>query len=568
MLKKIILSLCLLTAFATFGIAQIIDTKQPDADSIVALLPTLEGEEKLDAYQRLHQIIKFTHTPEEVIANIHAYGKEAQRQDNIAQEARAKFWEIEMYFNKNMYTEMDKVMPSYLEFMHKNEQWQMYFYTYNLKVGRIIFQEDAALGIEEAQKMYDMAIRLKNKEAIAAALLNLGKGYNVLVRDAEATPTFEEALKMLDGNPRSDFRFSAYWYLSRQYATEGKTEKLLALIKQWEAEVNQMIAEGDSPHEHHDQYNEIYQGYAKVYAWNDEPQKALEYLELARPYGSLLGSGTNRQLWNLEANILYTMGRYDEVLVLLDSIYQSAVEDNQPHTVAMMLRQKARIYAMQGNAKQTEKFFEMYIDKKDSITGLNLESKLGEMRTKYEVDRHILEKARNKNYAIFAVIGLALALIALTLWIFYSRNLKIKNQLLIKRINEQDRLREQLQTCALERKALEPETKVDELFERITELVEKERAFVDPSLNRTSLAALVGSNETYVRRSIQSNTGLTVNEYLNNLRLRYARELLTNRKLTIEVVAAESGFGARNTFHNLFRKECGLTPDEFRRFSN
>ncbi|WP_163174723.1 AraC family transcriptional regulator [Bacteroides sp. 51] len=284
--------------------------------------------------------------------------------------------------------------------------------------------------------------------------------------------------------------------------------------------------------------------------------------------------------------------------------------------MAMMLRQKARVYAVLNDADQTETYYEKHIAMRDSITGINLESQLSEMRTKYDVDRHILEKTRNRNYAILAAALLAAALIALTVWILYSRRLTIKNRALVERIREQDKLHEQLQACSAARRRqgsgagiaratpeatqqetentldchghssrndepgtgdssdarMEPGTGTlpasDELFDRIAQLVEQGRAFLDPTLNRNTLASLVGSNETYVRRSIQNNTGQTVNDYLNSLRLRYARELLANRKLTIEVVATEAGFGARNTFHNIFKKEYGLTPDEFRRFSS
>ncbi|WP_163215492.1 helix-turn-helix transcriptional regulator [Bacteroides sp. 519] len=538
------------------------------ADSIIALIPTLEGIEKLHAYQDLHQIIKFTRDPDEVVANIHAYGKEARQQNDILKECEAKFLEIEVYFNNSMDNQMDEVMPDYLHFMYEHQQWYFYFRTYNLKISHMMFQVDAAQAIEEAQKMYDIATRVNYKEGIAAALNNMGKGYNVLNRDPESTQAFEEALKMLDDTPRSDFRQDSYWYLSRQYAVENKIDQLLALVKQWETETNQMIAEGDRHEEHYVEFNEIYQGYAKAYARSGDTDKALEYLELARPYTELLGRGTERQLWNLEVNILYTMGRYNEMLPLLDKIYQSAVDDNQPHTMTMMLRQKARTYVLLGDAENTETYYEMYLDKRDSIASLNLESQLSEMRTKYDVDRHILEKKRNRNYAILAVALLVLSLVALVVWMLYSRRLSIKNKSLIERIHEQDRLHEQLQLCRTTHMETSGHTlpETDELFERITQLVEKEYIFIDPSLNRTTLATLVGSNETYVRRSIQNNTGQTVNDYLNSLRLRYARELLANHKLTIEAVAIESGFGARNTFHNIFKKKYGLTPDEFRRF--
>ncbi|WP_163174724.1 hypothetical protein [Bacteroides sp. 51] len=258
-------------------------TLPAETDSITALLPTLKGIDKLHAYQDLHQLIKFTRTPEEVLANIHAYGKEARRQGNLLLEGDAKFLEIEVYYNNSMYDRMYEVLPPYLDFMYEHQQWHSYFSTYNLKISRMIFQEDAVQALEEAQTMYDIATRVGYKEGIAAALLNLGKGYNVLNRNPEATKTFEEALTMTNGNPRSPFRLSAYWYLSRQYSVENRPDDLLALIKQWEDEVNQMLAEGDRPEEHYVELNEIYQGYAKAYGRSGDTTKALQYLGWPAP---------------------------------------------------------------------------------------------------------------------------------------------------------------------------------------------------------------------------------------------------------------------------------------------
>ena len=55
-------------------------------------------------------------------------------------------------------------------------------------------------------------------------------------------------------------------------------------------------------------------------------------------------------------------------------------------------------------------------------------------------------------------------------------------------------------------------------------------------------------------------------EWRNRLRVEHARKLMTDGKadeMTLEALAAESGFGTRGTFIEAFKKETGLRPSEF-----
>lgn len=551
-------------------------TKQ---DSLINLLPSLQGEQKLETYHNLYQLTKFTLKPDEVLNYVHQFIKEAQRQNNIPQEAYARFAEIETYYNNNMAEPFNEVLPEYMQFMYDNQEWYLYFSSYDLKLRRIIHQENSNLALEEARKMYDIATQVKYDQGIAAALINMSKGYDFIDQLPKAIEALEEAIRILKDSPRSTFKYSAYWYLSRQYAHINEIDKLIALIKQWEAELKQMIAEGDDPQEHADKFNEIYQGYAKAYARTQEPEKALEYVELARPYTNMLGRGTHRQLWNLELNILYTQNKYDELLPIADKIYQSAIEDGQIYTAIQMLRRKARIYALLGDAEQTEEYYEQYLSRKDSIANLNLESQLHEMQSQYEVDKHKMEKEQARSYLFFATAGCLLLLILLIGWIFYSRTIKQKNTGLIERIRELDFMAKKIQQLETVTRANQPnkqhveaddnnsKDKHDLLHENLIRCMSNTKLFVDPAFSRKSLVDLLGTNEKYLSKVIKDHYATTITELINEVRLNYAKELLADNanKHTIETIAIEAGFGSRTTFHRLFRKRYALSPDEYRK---
>lgn len=106
-----------------------------------------------------------------------------------------------------------------------------------------------------------------------------------------------------------------------------------------------------------------------------------------------------------------------------------------------------------------------------------------------------------------------------------------------------------------------------ELFDELCKLMRKEKLYTNPRTNRQTLAELLLTNEKYLSECIHIHKGVTVNTYLNLLRLEHACELLTHpsEEYTIESIAIDSGFGARNTFHTIFRNHYGITPDEYRR---
>ena len=59
-------------------------------------------------------------------------------------------------------------------------------------------------------------------------------------------------------------------------------------------------------------------------------------------------------------------------------------------------------------------------------------------------------------------------------------------------------------------------------------------------------------------------TGKNFIEYLTEIRLKNARELLQNSQLSIKEICVQSGYGDPNYFSRIFKKYEGVTPSEFR----
>lgn len=68
----------------------------------------------------------------------------------------------------------------------------------------------------------------------------------------------------------------------------------------------------------------------------------------------------------------------------------------------------------------------------------------------------------------------------------------------------------------------------------------------------------------YFSKLFKQETGENFIEYLTEVRLRNARELLKDSGLSIKVICVESGYSDPNYFSRIFKKYEGVTPSEFR----
>jgi AraC-like DNA-binding protein len=177
------------------------------------------------------------------------------------------------------------------------------------------------------------------------------------------------------------------------------------------------------------------------------------------------------------------------------------------------------------------------------------------------------EKKKTRNYLIFALIGCIILAIALGIWIYLHRQIARKNRSLYLQIQEllqKEKAAEQQLFAAPE----EELSRTMQLFRSLSELMQKEKLFTDPDLNRKMLSDRLGTNETYLADAIREATGETFSNYVSDLRLQYTLQLMSEQSdLTSDAVAIDSGHGSYSTFFRLFTKKYGITPSEYRKMA-
>jgi AraC family transcriptional regulator len=100
---------------------------------------------------------------------------------------------------------------------------------------------------------------------------------------------------------------------------------------------------------------------------------------------------------------------------------------------------------------------------------------------------------------------------------------------------------------------------------KLSQIQEFIESHLDTDLTLLELAAESGFSRSHFLRVFHATTGLTPHLYVLKRRIECARQLLEQRDLSIAEIAYRCGFANQAHLTLAFRKECGVTPGEYRR---
>lgn len=85
----------------------------------------------------------------------------------------------------------------------------------------------------------------------------------------------------------------------------------------------------------------------------------------------------------------------------------------------------------------------------------------------------------------------------------------------------------------------------------------------DAELTNTILAQRLGVSEVYLRRLFTTYCGTTPKQYILNLRIEKAKQLLADNQHTVTAIAEKCGFSSLYHFCRCFKERTGCTPREY-----
>lgn len=154
-------------------------------------------------------------------------------------------------------------------------------------------------------------------------------------------------------------------------------------------------------------------------------------------------------------------------------------------------------------------------------------------------------------WLVLALIPFSIMLYALS-YIGFTRTFSVNQYL--------DDAKDDVETVPV----IETKKEIDELEQKIEELMNEKRIYLQKNLKIGDVAVETGFCRTYVSNYINSKYGYTFLEYINRHRIEYAKELmLTDENAKTLNVAGKAGFSSEQSFYRNFHKFVGMNPTEW-----
>ncbi|MBE9915915.1 response regulator [Paenibacillus donghaensis] len=103
------------------------------------------------------------------------------------------------------------------------------------------------------------------------------------------------------------------------------------------------------------------------------------------------------------------------------------------------------------------------------------------------------------------------------------------------------------------------------------DFIDKVHAYIEThladDLSLATLAAHVNFNPSYFSRFYKQTTGEALSDYIADIRNAKAKELLQRPAMKIQDIAEKTGYHSSMAFIRFFKKQNGITPEEYRRRS-
>lgn len=109
---------------------------------------------------------------------------------------------------------------------------------------------------------------------------------------------------------------------------------------------------------------------------------------------------------------------------------------------------------------------------------------------------------------------------------------------------------------------------IETTYEPNKELIDRAKEIIINSYNkpldRKTIAQNLGVSNNHLARLFKHYYGMTISEYIIELRMEEATRLLTHTDMEITEVALKAGVKSMSNFYKIFKERTGFTPKEYR----
>lgn len=494
---------------------------------------------------------------------------DARQTGDAAAEGIVKFNRLGAWYSATHYDTVIARAPAALEFLSANGLWKHYYQSSMMLCDAFRRKGDLEGALRQAELFYNHARERDDRGGMGMAQLALARAYKAQRRWDASEAGLRECIELLQHEtPYLNYLAMAHNDLTTSLIGQRRYDEAQEVARATE-QVNRRYEEASKTPQPSCWYN-LWLTCTDICRQTGRYDEAQRYVDRI----DSITRGSVR-MYKERGHILYGKKRYLEALEMLDRAGEESPSSMEVKGLKLMTLAQLR------QADKAVELFSEVIGDLDRRHNEAFDSRLDQIRTQYEVDKHIAQKERNRNYFLFALAGCVLLALLLGVAFYYNRLVTRKNIGLYRRIKEQDRLEEELAqlralaggagkgTAESPPPARPGDRQQCELVDRLHDYLLRDRNLLQGDLNRDELTTALGTNRNTLTDAVRAVTGKTPMEYIRTIRIEEARRLLDRHPdLTVEAIAYDCGFNAPNTFYRLFRKQYGISPAEYRKIAD
>lgn len=437
---------------------------------------------------------------------------------------------------------------------------------------------DADLALISYRKGYEIANSINDQTGMQQSLISKIDLFNNMKFYDKSIETANRSIKLAIDNKDTISEALATDILGQTMALDGNRQKAIEMFLKSLSiieKVDTMTKNNIMKRYILEIKTDIYSNLASAYSVINNNEKAEYYFDLCRESFRKLKGGTiiDYSAHRAAIEMALAKGDYKRALRIVNRVRDMVVQNDNIYTkdAGRLYQYSAKAYYGLKNYKKAYESLETYKQIEDSLISSDARRRsldrelMGGLQKKNAVIYQKDTQVKRQRFFIGLIVGTSALLITTLLVVIISlQRINQANKSAFKNIEQLRESKVRIRENARERINNDTSSDEERLFIKIDDVVRENGLFRSGNLSRKDVAARVASNETYVANSVRIVTGCTFTEYINQIRLDYACQLMKNDKnMTIDSVSTASGFSSSRTFYRLFKERFGLTPAQY-----
>lgn len=388
------------------------------ADSLRQRLPSLHGEARIQALEKLYKISQNGGDPQQTLQSLNNYIAELEIQHKNVQLGKALLERVMFFYNYDMTDSVFHYSKRTMETLNGMRQWDRYYDVWMLLSNTYVFSGKYNMALREVQTMFDDAKSRNFKYGMGLAYYMMGNVYSNMHNREESLTSYRKGLDILRKiDPLPSTVADLFSYYGDELDEMRQYQKLALLTIEWRECLDSYFTRN--------KVNDYVRNVLESYYYIACAQAALGLNHLDKAERML--NEVKRRIPSEEDYVGQSWLYYKAKLHLQRKEYQAALELNNRRwdltdnsdmgMLVPVLSQRGEILEGLGRYQDAVGVFKKLIQVKDSVSGVETRNQLNEMNTLFQVDEIKMEQARAQFRNTLIIIGLIVA--ALVIFLIY-----------------------------------------------------------------------------------------------------------------------------------------------------